>query len=48
MQTLIKLYKYDRQFCSCQEQVIFIRYDSEREIAMLDDSLWGRIKRLFA
>jgi hypothetical protein len=48
MNTLITLYKYDRRLCSCQEEVIIIRYDSARTVARIDESLWGRIKRLFA
>lgn len=45
METIITLYKYDPRFCSCDEKVVLVRYDSERQIAPMDDTLTGRIKR---
>lgn len=44
MQTILKLYFYDPRCCACQERELLIRYDSERVVPSLNESLWGRIK----
>lgn len=44
MKTIVTLYKYDRRYCSCQEQIIKIMYDSERVVPKQNTSWLGQIR----
>ena len=46
MNYLVTMYKYERQRCPCDEQELKIWFGPSREVAALNDSFLGQIKRL--
>jgi len=47
MRYILKLYKYERNRCACDEAEFRFWFDPARSVPKLDESFLGQVKRLF-